>query len=290
MEENTPSTQQTAEYVVATEDQDDGYDANAASSSASSCDSSSPLRVETPSPRSKRNPHACKPCKDIRKADKFKCAHCTFLKEMRRYMPRRACGRCEECKKPTCGVCKNCVYNAGLTAKQLASSKKRCVVLSCTRMKRLGPEPPGNMKSNDEFKRTLMLLNGFEIMRKKYANLVKTRYCSTPKCLFARRMLRCIEECSRATFLEFSDVLLVNEDIKHMLHKHPPYYLLQRDVESLVKIVEPQTAAVSIERKRVSEPKRNVKRQKGKPSRTTVKEDDDDESVNKATVSVKPDM
>lgn len=50
----------------------------------------------------------------------------------RRVSP-KACGNCEECKKPPCGSCNACRHNASLKPGYRARDKRRCEALHCVR-------------------------------------------------------------------------------------------------------------------------------------------------------------
>jgi hypothetical protein len=43
----------------------------------------------------------------------------------------RACGRCDECRKPPCGTCKQCIQNKNFPKKNGNRDRRRCELLRC---------------------------------------------------------------------------------------------------------------------------------------------------------------
>ena len=110
--------------------------------------SRSSSRSESPSPSPKAKKHKKKDSgrrTQQMDRDAQKVAPLPFMRFLKARLTPKACGRCIECRKPACGICRACVQNAKTDAKRsaepspaLAASaaskdRRRCEALKCTK-------------------------------------------------------------------------------------------------------------------------------------------------------------
>lgn len=178
-----------------------------------------------------------RPPRKVRKADKRKLKTLDILKRMREYMPRRACGRCPQCKNPVCGECKSCVYNKALNPIQLKNGKKRCLALKCDKLSALQQQQQQHSDDNGgstgdkptkvspEFKQVLTMLGVLETQRTRWAKQVRESYHDEKKYKFSCAMLECIEKSMKKIVVSFVDVIAPDEKMNKDIFDILPYFM-----------------------------------------------------------------
>ena len=81
----------------------------------------------SPSPPPKKSRHA----NSHMERDAKLVAALPFMQFLQLRQTPKACGRCVECKKPPCGVCKACVQNAKADQVKGQKDRRRCEMLKC---------------------------------------------------------------------------------------------------------------------------------------------------------------